>query len=519
MIAAANKHLPDCKLNKVTGDFEPGYFYGNVKTHKANNPLRPIISQVTLPTYTLAKRLNCLLAPYVPTDYSLSSSTDFLDLIHSKKPEGSLASLDVNSLFTNVPVERTIQIVLDFAYCNESLAKPQIPRHIVESMLRLCTSKSPFRCPRGQLYLQIDGVAMGSPLGPLFAQAFMAQVEREVFSDSTLKPNVYIRYVDDILVDAADNDTIEAIKERLELKSSLTFSIEHSVDKKIAFLDVSLDSSSHTFVTDVHRKATDLGKCLGGTSECPDRYKISTISAYVRRALSHCSSWPLVHAELHRIRQNLTNNGYAIGLIDSVIKKLTTRYVEKQTQQNDNIPIRLYYKNTMSPAYKQDEKALKDIIKRNCTPIQQNESVALMIYYQSPNTASLLMTNNLSRDTSTLKQRNIIYRYKCTLGDCELLPNSAYIGLTTTTLSRRLTMHVQQGGPRKHTETEHGRNLTRTLLNENTTILAHESNAKRLSTLEAVYIRIFNPAINLQVNAKSSLALYDGPPLPPLNSV
>ena len=34
------------KLNKIIGEFEPGYIYGNVKIHKSNNPLRPIISQL-----------------------------------------------------------------------------------------------------------------------------------------------------------------------------------------------------------------------------------------------------------------------------------------------------------------------------------------------------------------------------------------------------------------------------------------------------------------------------------------
>ncbi|XP_071528852.1 nucleoporin SEH1-like [Panulirus ornatus] len=47
---AANAVKDDIILDLVKGDFEPGYFYGNVKTHKLGNPLRLIISQNPSPT-------------------------------------------------------------------------------------------------------------------------------------------------------------------------------------------------------------------------------------------------------------------------------------------------------------------------------------------------------------------------------------------------------------------------------------------------------------------------------------
>ena len=45
-----------------------------------------------------------------------------------------------------------------------------------------------------------------------------------------------------------------------------------------------------------------------------------------------------------------------------------------------------------------------------------------------------------------LMPTNIVYKYTCNVGDCEL-QNSTYIDMTTTTLSRRLTMHLAAGGP------------------------------------------------------------------------
>ena len=54
------------KLNKTTGEYKPGYIYGNVKFHQPNNPFRPIIYQILVTTYQLAKSLNKLNSQYIP---------------------------------------------------------------------------------------------------------------------------------------------------------------------------------------------------------------------------------------------------------------------------------------------------------------------------------------------------------------------------------------------------------------------------------------------------------------------
>ena len=77
-------------------------------------------------------------------------------------------------------MESTIDILMDYAYHCDGVNPPEIPEHVMLAMLRLCTNKSPFRAPDGKLFYQVDGIAMGSPLGVLFSQAFMAHVEQTV---------------------------------------------------------------------------------------------------------------------------------------------------------------------------------------------------------------------------------------------------------------------------------------------------------------------------------------------------
>ncbi|XP_076042098.1 uncharacterized protein LOC143025998 [Oratosquilla oratoria] len=91
------------KFAKVIGDFQPGYFYGNVEIHKEGNPLRPIISQIPTPSYHVAKRLHDIISPYIPRTYSLRSTEEFVDILRVNKTDGILASLDAQNLFTEIP--------------------------------------------------------------------------------------------------------------------------------------------------------------------------------------------------------------------------------------------------------------------------------------------------------------------------------------------------------------------------------------------------------------------------------
>ena len=56
----------------------------------------------------------------------------------------------------------------------------------------------------GRLYKHVDGVAMGSPLGPSLANFFLGHLEEKLFQNTSecvwgsISPKFYIRYVDDI---------------------------------------------------------------------------------------------------------------------------------------------------------------------------------------------------------------------------------------------------------------------------------------------------------------------------------
>lgn len=62
-------------------------------------------------------------------------------------------------------------------------------------LLRVATKSQLFQS-HGKFYEQVDGVAVGSPLGPLMANAFLWSIEEKLECENTL-PEFHKRYIND----------------------------------------------------------------------------------------------------------------------------------------------------------------------------------------------------------------------------------------------------------------------------------------------------------------------------------
>ena len=103
----------------------PGKFYGTAKVHKLSKndtvkelPLRPITSNLNTATYQLARYLAKVLSPLSCSQYTVESSNKFVNVIKQQVIPSSykLVSFDVKYLFTSVPSDRTIEIILKRIY-------------------------------------------------------------------------------------------------------------------------------------------------------------------------------------------------------------------------------------------------------------------------------------------------------------------------------------------------------------------------------------------------------------------
>ena len=116
--------------------------------------------------------------------------------ICEQNSEYFMTSLDVEPLFTNIPLEETIKICCDPLYKNQELLS-NINKNQFEKLLTAALCNNYFLFD-GIVYQQIDGVAMGSPLGASLANAFLAHYEQIWLNDfqHEFKPAYYKRYVD-----------------------------------------------------------------------------------------------------------------------------------------------------------------------------------------------------------------------------------------------------------------------------------------------------------------------------------
>ena len=89
------------------------HFYGLPKTHKDRLAMRPILSATQTYNYALAKWLDTNLKPLSLNRYTVTDIFDFANEIRSLEIANGdiLVSYDVSSLFTNVPLDETIQLL------------------------------------------------------------------------------------------------------------------------------------------------------------------------------------------------------------------------------------------------------------------------------------------------------------------------------------------------------------------------------------------------------------------------
>ena len=178
------KHIADTVCQKGS---RLAHLYGLPKTHKERLSMRPILSATGTYNYALAKWLDEKLKPLSINDHTISDVFQFAEEIHGLDlNEGDiLVSYDVSALFTNVPLEETIQILANKAFTRNWFNETHnlnITQDDLVELLRVATKHQLFQF-NGSLYEQIDGVAMGSPLGPLMANTFMCSIEEKLESE------------------------------------------------------------------------------------------------------------------------------------------------------------------------------------------------------------------------------------------------------------------------------------------------------------------------------------------------
>ena len=237
----------------------PPQIYGLPKIHKEGIPLRPIVAAIESPTHKLAKELARILSPLAGKSPShVRNSADFTNQIHHIPFQETdiMASFDVVSLFTRIPVDEALHVISQRLQQDGTLKdRTSIPIPDLCALVELCLKSTYFQFGES-FYEQVEGAAMGSPLSPIVANVFMEDFETRALDTSPKKPKMWHRYVDDVFVIWPHGDQLlEEFHQHLNRQNpSIQFTVEREAEGKIAFLDVQLKKVRTKIHTSVFRK-------------------------------------------------------------------------------------------------------------------------------------------------------------------------------------------------------------------------------------------------------------------------
>ena len=315
----------------------PGVLYGLPKIHKIGNPIRPVLSTINTFNYNVAKFFVPLLEPLTTNEYTLKNSLEFIKEINQVNLKDKvMASFDIQSLFTNIPLDETIKIIDNELFKNSTTYMGFTRKQFID-LLELSIKDSPFIF-NDKVYTQIDGVSMGSCLGPTLANAFLCYHETGWISEcpSTFKPLIYKRYVDDCFLLFNDQNHVTLFLDYLNSKhENIKFTCELEKDGTLPFLDVKVTRNEAKAETSVYRKPTFTGLGTNYNSFIPRLFKINAIKTLLYRCYHFSSDWNIFNDEIKFLTDFFQNNKYPLNLIENCISKFLN---DLFTTKADNEP-------------------------------------------------------------------------------------------------------------------------------------------------------------------------------------
>ena len=171
-----------------------------------------------------------------------------------------MASFDIESLFTNSPLDEMINICLNKVFVNKKRVKGLLKKDF-KQLLTLSVKSSCFDF--SNVYCQqVDGVAMESPLWPTVDNLFLLSYESKWLKECPIQfaPKYYRRYVDDIFLLFKVKDHVKKFFCYMNSRHpKIKFTCKEENDNKSSFLDISITRTENKFTTSIFHKKTFSG--------------------------------------------------------------------------------------------------------------------------------------------------------------------------------------------------------------------------------------------------------------------
>ncbi|CAF1290674.1 unnamed protein product [Didymodactylos carnosus] len=480
-LLALNK-INQAKHFELTGIDDLPRIRGQPKLHKVNNPMRivtcskdTITSPVSRFVFKMIKDLRSTIDGVVCNTMKFVEEISDLPI----KKEEHLASLDIQDLFTNIPVTRAVDIVVQKLVESNKLINSDLTKTDIKRLLLVSLNNSYFQF-NGKFYRQKKGLPMGNSLSPLLADLYMDNYLKEHLKEVNI-PNKIWRYVDDILILTEKNEQqLNNYVEKLnKIRGSIRFTYEFEQNDKISFLDTTLSRRNEGDQMKIKvrwfRKTTAADRLLNYKSSHSKSIKNNIVKNMATRILKTTKEAGEQKEDLQKLKQMLLNSNYPLKEIDKLIKQSCESNNRHRTSNKKDEET----KYSVSLPYVPGMEVLK----------RKLEKLKIKLYFSYPNKIQ-------SHFNRTLKEpsKSVIYQIQCS---CD--PPQIYNGETKVGIDNRMKQHFRliNNDEEKSEMVQHQQqNRYQCLFDtDNAFIVEQEKNWRKRRLKEAIYSKV-NKSVN-----------------------
>ena len=199
------------------------------------------------------------------------------------KPNYKIASFDITNLYTNIPVQETINI-LEKQLVDANTLSPQQIKECVE-LLQVILKQNYFMF-NNRYFIQEEGLAMGSPLSGLLSDIYLNHYENTYLLSDVNKLHTqiifYARYVDDTFI--VFNGTLRQIDNLRQylnnINKHIQFTGETENNSRLNFLDLTVIKVNNGFKYQIYRKPTTTDITIHADSHHPNSQKIGCVQQF-----------------------------------------------------------------------------------------------------------------------------------------------------------------------------------------------------------------------------------------------
>jgi hypothetical protein len=257
--------------------------------------------------------------------------------------------LDINDLFTNIPIIETRRIT------NLRLKEQKHDEKLIEQMTRAVDTilEQNYFQHNSHIYRPKKCIAMGSLISSIMSEVYLQHIENTYLKQAMDNKEIvyYRRYVGDLFLIYEETkinaDTILEVVNKLD--RNITFKVETEDRKVINYLDLNINRTDNKFNLGIYRKPTAVDITINFTSNHPYMQKLAAFQYLIHRL----NSLPITLEAKEKERQGIVttpnNNNFQIHIIHQLNnrKRTTTCRTEHSTPSKPKKWSRFQFRSLM----------------------------------------------------------------------------------------------------------------------------------------------------------------------------